>query len=158
MKRVLFICHGNICRSVAAEMIMRKLMEERGIRGVEVSSAATSTEEIGNDIYPPMMRALYDRGVECLPHAARQLRRSDGENYDLLIGMDEENLYAMNRMLPSSCQGKIHLLMEYAEKPGQEIDDPWYTRNFTRAVDEITEGCIGLLAHICPEQRSERNA
>ncbi len=157
MTKILFVCHGNICRSAAAEMIMKDLLQERGIRGVEAASAATSTEEIGNDVYPPMKRALFERGVRCTPHAARQLRAEDGERYDLIIGMDEENLWMMNRMLPASSREKIHLLMEYAGKPGREIDDPWYTRNFARAVEEIAAGCTGLLETICQSQRSERN-
>lgn len=151
MIKILFICHGNICRSAAAEMIMKDLLREKGMKNITVDSAATSTEEIGNDVYPPMKRALFARGVRCLPHAARQLRKSDGEKYDLLIGMDEENLFMMNRMLPSSCREKIHLLMEYAGYPGREIDDPWYTRNFDGAVLEIAEGCRGLLNQISPD-------
>ncbi len=148
MTKILFVCHGNICRSAAAEMILLDLLSERGSRGVTVDSAATSTEEIGNDVYPPMKRALFARGVKCRPHAARQLRASDGEKYDLIIGMDEENMYMMRRMLPAACHGKIHLLMEYAGKPGQEIDDPWYTRNFDRAILDIAEGCRGLLEEL----------
>ena len=148
MTRILFICHGNICRSAAAEMIMKQLLRERNMTGIQVDSAATSREEIGNDIYPPMKRVLTARGIRCEAHAARQLTARDGEEYDLIIGMDQENLIRMSRMLPSEAQGKVHLLMEYAGQPDQEIEDPWYSRRFDRVADQITEGCEGLLEQL----------
>ncbi len=145
MVKILFICHGNICRSAAAEMIMKDLMAEEKRRDLEVASAATSSEEIGNDVYPPMKRALFARGVRCTPHRARRLTAADGVKYDLFVGMDAENLYMMKRILPASVHDRIHLLMEYAGHPGQEIDDPWYTRDFDGAVMQIAAGCRGLL-------------
>ena len=148
MIRILFICHGNICRSAAAEMVMNHLLTERNISNIRVQSAATSREEIGNDVYPPMKRALALKGISCLPHAARQLTALDGERFDLIIGMDQENLYWMRRMLPENAQDKIHLMMEYAGEPDREIDDPWYTRRFDQTVDQICACCEGLLSRL----------
>ena len=148
---LLFICHGNICRSVAAEMIMNKLTREAGLeKQICVSSAAATTEEIGNDIYPPMKRVLLSHGVPCAPHAARLLTRADGEKYDLIIGMDQENLWDMRRILGKQAESRLHLLMEYASAPGREVADPWYTRDFERAYRDILAGCEGLLKSIAP--------
>ena len=127
---------------------MKQLLRERNMTGIQVDSAATSREEIGNDIYPPMKRTLAARGIRCEAHAARQLTARDGEAYDLIIGMDQENLIRMSRILPPEAQGKIHLLMEYAGQPDQEIEDPWYSRRFDRVANQITEGCEGLLEQL----------
>ena len=95
MVKVLFICHGNICRSVAAEMIMRQLLEQNKLSNISADSAAVSSEEIGNDIYPPMKRVLMNHGVKCHAHYARKMQAADYEHYDLLIGMDYDNLRRM---------------------------------------------------------------
>ena len=145
MAKILFICHGNICRSAAAEMVLKRMIREKGIRGIEVDSAAATREEIGNDIYPPMKRALQERGYRCEPHAARQTVRADYDRYDLLIGMDTENLYDMKRIYGGDPDGKISLLRSWAGEPGMEIDDPWYTRDFRGALRQIEEGCKGIL-------------
>lgn len=146
MHRILFICHGNICRSVSAQYILQDLVNRSGCAdGFYIDSAATSTEEIGSLIYPPMRRALAKRGIPIGNHRARQLKRSDYEKYDLFIGMDEENMYYMQRILGSDPGGKIHYLMEFTDHPEEIIDDPWYTRQFDLCADQIEKGCRGLL-------------
>ena len=147
MVKVLFICHGNICRSVAAEMVLRQMVEAEGLTGrVAAASAAATREEIGNDIYPPMRKALVRAGVTCHPHAARQTTREDARQYDCLVGMDEENLNDMRRIYGPEAEGRISLLWDWAGHPGREISDPWYTRNFDGCLQEIITGCRGLLA------------
>ena len=113
-----------------------------------VDSAATSTEEIGNPVYPPMRAALERMRIPVGDHRARQLRREDYDAYELFIGMDEENLYYMKRILGSDPESKIHTLMEYTDRPDELIDDPWYTRKFDDCARQIEEGCEGLLDHI----------
>ena len=148
MIRILFICHGNICRSAAAEVVLRQKLRERRMTDVFVDSAATTREELGNDIYPPMKRVLLAHGVPCEPHAARLLTRADGKAYDLIVGMDAENLRHMRRILGADAEGKLHLLMEYADAPGSEVADPWYTRDFEKAYADVLTGCRGLLAAV----------
>ena len=149
MIRILFICHGNICRSAAAEMVLRQMTEQRrDLPPVQIDSAAATREEIGNDIYPPMKRALQESGYRCEPHAARQTVRADYDRYDYLIGMDTENLYDMRRIYGGDPDGKISLLRAWAGEPGKEIDDPWYTRDFRGALRQIEDGCRGLLQFI----------
>ena len=145
MKRILFVCHGNICRSPMAEMVLKHLLRERGIAGrFEVASAATSTEEIGNPVYPPARRELAAHGVPVEKRGARQIVRGDYDRYDLLIGMDNANIRNMRRMLGSDPEGKIHRLMDFTDRPG-EVADPWYTDNFEATWRDVTEGCRGLL-------------
>jgi len=147
MIKILFVCHGNICRSVSAQYIFQYLVNRRGLAAeFQIDSAATSTEEIGNSIYPPMQAALERRGVPIGTHQARQLKRSDYDAYDLLIGMDEENMFYMKRIFGDDPEGKIHYLMEYSGCPEEIIDDPWYTRKFDSCAARIAEGCDGLLA------------
>ncbi len=145
MIKILFICHGNICRSAAAEMVMKQMAREQHRNDLEIASAAATREEIGNDIYPPMKKALTAAGYRCEYHAARQTTRADYARYDLLIGMDSENLMDMRRIYGGDPEGKITLLRSWAGEPGMEIDDPWYTRDFDGALQQIEEGCRGLL-------------
>ena len=149
--KILFICHGNICRSAAAEVVLKEMAEKAGRHDLEIASAAATREEIGNDIYPPMKKALAAAGYACAPHAARQTTRADYDRWDYLIGMDEENRWDMRRIYGGDPQGKISLLPDWAGKAGQEIDDPWYTRDFSGALREIEEGCRGLLKVIRDE-------
>ena len=148
MLKILFICHGNICRSVAAEMVLKQMARETGRHGLRIASAAATREEIGNDIYPPMKKALLSAGYVCEPHAARQTTRADYKAWDHIIGMDEENMWDMKRIYGGDPEGKLSLLMDWAWKPGREIDDPWYTRNFSGVLRQIEEGCAGLLSQI----------
>ena len=150
MIKILFICHGNICRSAAAEMVLKQMARERGRRDLRIASAAATREEIGNDIYPPMKRALLAAGYECGPHAARQTVRADYRQWDYIIGMDDENMRDMKRIYGGDPEKKLSMLMDWAGKPGREIDDPWYTRDFSGVLRQIEEGCGGLMRSIKP--------
>ena len=145
MIKVLFICHGNICRSPMAEFVMKDLVQKTG-RAAEfsIASAAASTEEIGNPVYPPARRKLAERGISCAGKTARQLRKDDYRAYDLLIGMDGANLRNMTRICGGDPEGKLHLLMDYTDRPG-EVADPWYTGDFEATWRDVEEGCRGLL-------------
>jgi len=148
MKKILFICHGNICRSPMAEMIMKQLVREHGLEGkFSIASAATSTEEIGNPVYPPARSELARQGIPVEKRGARQLTRRDYADYDLLIGMDNANIRNMHRMLGGDPEGKIHRLMDFTARPG-EVSDPWYSDRFDIAYRDICEGCEKLLAYI----------
>jgi len=148
LTKILFICHGNICRSVAAEMVLKQMAREQGRKDLEIASAAATREEIGNDIYPPMKKALQAAGYVCEPHAARQTTRADYSRWDYIIGMDDENMWDMKRIYGGDPEGKLSLLLSWAGKKGQEIDDPWYTRDFSGALRQIEEGCEGLMRSI----------
>ena len=148
MIRILFICHGNICRSVAGEMVLRQKAEEQGITWLRVDSAATTREEIGNDIYPPMKKALQLAGYVCHAHAARQTLRSDYASWDYIIGMDWENMDDLFRIYGGDPSRKLSLLMDWTGKSGQEVEDPWYSRNFRGVLQQIEEGCDGLIQHL----------
>ncbi|MDO4477420.1 MAG: low molecular weight protein-tyrosine-phosphatase [Lachnospiraceae bacterium] len=144
-QRVLFICHGNICRSPAAMFIFRDMLAKQGLEDViTCASAATSTEEIGNPIYPPMERELTRRGIACKGHRARQITRADYDNFDYLVIMDERNARNIMRFYGADPEDKIHTLMSYTGC-NREIADPWYTGDFGKACDDITEGCMALL-------------
>ena len=145
MTKILFICHGNICRSPMAEFVMRDMVNKAGLSDkFEIASAATSTEEIGNSVYPPVKRLLADNGISCYGKTARQLTKKDYDNYDLLIGMDGANYRNINRICGSDKQNKIHLLMDFTGSP-HDVADPWYTRNFDATWNDINEGCKALL-------------
>ena len=148
MIRVLFICHGNICRSPMAEYVMKDLVQKAGLEDqFEIASAATSTEEIGNPVYPPARNKLAQHDISCQGHAARQLRRADYDRWDLLIGMDQANLRNMNRICGGDPEGKIHLLMDYTARPG-EVADPWYTGDFETTWQDVLLGCSQLLQQL----------
>lgn len=143
--RILFVCHGNICRSPMAEFVCRNMAA--GLGGPDwltVASAATSTEEIGRDIHPGTRRKLQEAGVPFSPRAAVQMTRSDYGRYDYLLGMDWRNLANMRRIAGGDPEGKIRLLLEFAGEDG-EIADPWYTGNFEETYEDVVRGCQGLL-------------
>ena len=145
MIKILFICHGNICRSPMAEFVMKKLVRERGMEDqFSIASAATSTEEIGNGVYPPVRSLLAQHGIDCSGKTARQMTKRDYAEYDLLIGMDSANLRNMNRICGGDPEGKIHLLLDYTDRPGN-VADPWYTRDFEATWRDVNEGCRALL-------------
>ena len=145
MIKILFVCHGNICRSPMAEFVMKDLVEKAGLsHQFQIASAATSTEELGNPVYPPARRKLAEHGISCAGKTARQVQRRDYQNYDLLIGMDRANLRNLHRICGGDPDGKLHLLMDYTSRPG-EVADPWYTGNFEATWRDVLEGCQGLL-------------
>ena len=148
MKRILFVCHGNICRSPMAEFVMKDLVKKAGLEGqFHIESAATSTEEIGNPVYPPARRKLAEHSIDCAGKTARQLKNIDYDQYDLLIGMDRANLRNMHRICGGDFAGELHLLMDYTDRPG-DVADPWYTDDFETTWRDVLEGCRGLLEQL----------
>lgn len=145
MVKVLFICHGNICRSPMAEFVMKDLVKKAGLEDrFRIDSAATSTEEIGNGVHYGTRRKLAAEGVPCGEHRARQLTRRDYEDFDLLIGMDSANLRNMRRICGGDPEGKLSLMLDYTGRPG-DVADPWYTGDFDATYRDVLEGCQGLL-------------
>ena len=148
MIRILFVCHGNICRSPLAEFIMKELVKQNGMeKDFYIASAATSTEEIGNPIYPPVRKILDKKGIDYSGKTAIQVRKSDYENYDYLICMDRNNLRNLSRIIGTDIQNKVSLLLDFTNRPA-DVTDPWYTGDFEATLRDVEEGCKGLLEHI----------
>ena len=148
MTRILFVCHGNICRSPMGEYILKDLVERRGLAGAfRITSAAVSREEIGNDVYPPARRCLLSHGIACPRRQAVQLTAADYEKYDWILYMEEYNRPGIRRILPEDPAGKIHRLLDLTKQP-RDVDDPWYTGDFETAYRDIREGCLALLEHL----------
>lgn len=144
-KKILFVCLGNICRSPMAEFVMKKLVADAGLsQQYEIASAATSTDEVGNPVYPPARRKLAEHGISCAGKTARQMTRADYEYYDCIILMEQKNLRQMRAIIPEDTQHKFSLLMDYTDNP-HDVADPWYTGNFDETWDDILAGCKGLL-------------
>lgn len=141
MTKILFVCHGNICRSAMAEYIMKYLSKEAGIE-LEIDSAATSTEEIGNDIYPPAKRKLKEKGIPFSRHHARQVRMSDYSYFDYILCMDFYNLRGLMHRYHDDPDSKIYMLLDRA------VADPWYTDDFETAYNDIYEGCQNWLEKV----------
>ena len=155
MKKVLFVCHGNICRSPMAEAVFRHMLEERGLgERFAVDSAAVSAEEIGNPVYPEANRTLVAHGLPASNHHAWQLTRADYDRYDFFIGMDQENIYRMLQIFGGDSQRKVGLLLAYTEHP-REVEDPWYTGRFDRVFDLITQGCQALLETLLADEAGQ---
>lgn len=148
MIKILFVCHGNICRSPMAEFIMKYLVEERGLSTeFHIASAATSTEEIGSRVHHGTAAILDRLGIDYSEKRARQMTKKDYQDYDMLIGMDEWNMRNMNRIAGGDPEGKLHLLLDFTDRPG-DVADPWYTRNFEVTYRDVMDGCEGLLAYL----------
>ena len=147
-QRILFVCHGNICRSPMAEFVMKDLVGKAGREDdFYIESAATSTEEIGNSVYPPARRKLAEHGISCQGKTARQMTRSDYCRFDLLVGMDTWNIRNMKNICGGDPEGKIVKLMDYTGRPG-DVADPWYTGDFEATWRDVLEGCEGILESI----------
>ncbi|MBQ0037360.1 MAG: low molecular weight phosphotyrosine protein phosphatase [Clostridiales bacterium] len=148
MIKVLFICHGNICRSPMAEFVMKELVRQQGREDeFYIASAATSTEEIGNGVYPPVRKLLRAHGMDCGGKTARQMTAADYDAFDLLIGMDEANVRNMKRICGGDRDGKIKMLLDYTDHPCA-VADPWYTRDFEATWPDVNDGCRGLLRQL----------
>lgn len=148
MHRILFVCHGNICRSPMAEFVMKELISQAGREDdFYIESAATSTEEIGNEVYPPARRKLAEHGIGCKGKTARQMTRRDYDRFDLLIGMDAWNIRNMTRISGGDPEGKIRMLMDFTDRPG-DVADPWYTGNFEATWRDVLEECECLLRQL----------
>ena len=145
MIKVLFICHGNICRSPLAEIVFKKMVEDEGLSyNFLIDSAATSREEIGNPIYPPVRDLLRRRGVSYEPHYARQVTREEMEEFDYIVCMERYNVRNLERLFGHDFNSKISLLLDYTSKPG-DVADPWYSGDFETTWNDVNEGCRGLL-------------
>ena len=168
-KKIVFVCHGNICRSPMAEYVMKDLVRMAGLENeFEITSGAVSREEIGNDIYPPAKRKLHEKGVAFSHHAAHQITAAEFAEQDLIILMDNSNLRLLGRIVPnwedapagaplqeSGIEGKVHLMMEFAAPEKAErkwnipdVADPWYTGDFEQTYQDVLAGCTGLLEQI----------
>ena len=142
MKKILFVCHGNICRSPMAEFVLKDMLKNRG--DVFVASAATSTEELGNGVHPGTAGLLRRKGISTAGKRAVQMTRADYDEYDLIIGMDDWNIRNIRRITGGDPDGKIHKLLEFAGESG-DIADPWYTHDFETTYRDVLRGCEGLM-------------
>ncbi|MBQ3265958.1 MAG: low molecular weight phosphotyrosine protein phosphatase [Ruminococcus sp.] len=152
MVKILFVCHGNICRSPMAEFVMKQYVKEAGLeKQFEIASAATSREELGNPVYPPARRKLTEHGISCSGKTARQMTPADYQYYDYIPIMDRNNRRNIMRIIGSDPEHKVHLLMEYAGRE-RDVADPWYTGDFEATWRDVTEGCRALLEFILDRQ------
>lgn len=148
MIKILFICHGNICRSPMCEFFMKDLVKKAGLEDqFEIASAATSTEELGCSVYPPARRIMAAHGIQCQGKTARQVTRQDYTRYDMLICMDQRNLRNLDRILGGDPEGKVSLLLEHAGQK-RDVADPYYSGDFQATWDDVVEGCTALLKQL----------
>lgn len=146
MHRIIFVCHGNICRSPMAEFIMKELVRTEGLSDrFAISSAAVSREEEGNSIYPPAAAVLRDNGIPFSGHSAHKITPEEATSADMIIIMDHSNEHLIKRIIKPEDYGKVHFMMEFAGKPDQDVADPWYTGNFLRTFKDLDSACRGLL-------------
>ena len=148
MIKVMFVCHGNICRSPMAEFVFRDMVKKAGLdREIYVASSATSREEIGNPVYPPAKRKLKEHGISCEGKRAIQITVDDYKNYDYIIAMESYNIRNMMKIIGIDKDNKVYRLLDFTDNK-KDIDDPWYSGNFDITYDEICEGSRALLKHI----------
>ena len=153
MIKILFVCHGNICRSPMAEYVMKDIVTKRGIADqFDISSAATSTEELGNPVHPGTRTKLKQLGISTTGKYAVQMKRSDYEKYDYIIGMDNWNYRNMLRIVGKDPEKKISLLLDYTDHP-RDVADPWYTGDFDKTYEDILAGCQGCLAFLQQQEK-----
>ena len=146
-QRILFVCHGNICRSPMAELLFKDMVKREGLSDeFEIASAATSSEELGNPVYPPARQKLREHGIDSAGKTAHRITVKDYGHFDLIIGMDSANMHAMQRLFGGDPENKLRLLLHYAGRPGESVADPWYTDDFDAAWNDIYDGCWGLLS------------
>ena len=149
MIKILFICHGNICRSPMCEFVMKDLVAKAGRADqFEIASAATSTEELGNPVHPGTRRELAKHGISCEGKRARQVTRADYDDYDMLICADSNNIRNLRRITGGDPDGKISLVLDHTSHPGRDVDDPWYSGDFETTWNDVSEGCSGLLREL----------
>ncbi len=149
MIKILFICHGNICRSPMCEFVMKDLVNKAGRADqFEIASAATSTEELGNPVHPGTRRELAKHGISCEGKRARQVTRADYDRYDMLICADRNNIRNLRRITGGDPDGKISLVLDHTSRPGRDVDDPWYSGDFESTWNDVTDGCAGLLREL----------
>ena len=157
MNRILFVCHGNICRSPMAEYVLKDMVRKRGMADrFVIDSAATSCEETGNPVYPPARRKLAEKGVPCGGHRARRITKRDYDGYDMIICMDYNNIRNTKRITGGDPENKISMLLDFTDRAGDEVADPWYTGNFDATWRDVVDGCEGLLEHLDREKGSVR--
>ena len=145
MKKILFVCHGNICRSPMAEFILKDMIKKKGMENnFEVASAATSSEEIGNRVYPPARKILAEHGICCDGKTARRITQADYSYYDLIVGMDSANMYNMKRFWNDTDKKIKHILIDFA-KINRDVADPWYTGDFRQTYNDLVLGCKAVL-------------
>ena len=148
MIKVLFVCLGNICRSPMAEYIFKDMVKKKGLeKQFSIASAATSHEEIGNDMHYGTKDKLEEKGIPYAKHKARRIEKQDYEKYDYIIGMEESNIRNIQRIVGNDKDNKIYKLLDFSKNP-RDIADPWYTGNFTVTYQDIVEGCTGFLEYL----------
>ena len=148
MYKILFVCHGNICRSTMCQCVMQDLVNKQGLGNVfEIDSRATSREEIGNPPHHGTVRKMQEVGIPVIPHRATQITWDDYGYYDYIIGMDDWNMRNLHKMLKNDPEGKVYKLLRFADRE-DDIADPWYTGNFDVTYDDVLEGCTALLEYV----------
>ena len=146
MIKIMFVCHGNICRSPMAEFVLRKMAKEKGLsKEFLIASSATSCDELGNCVYPPVRSLLKTKGIDTLGKYSVQLKKSDYEKYDLFIGMDSANIRNMMRIFGSDPDNKIVKMMDFTSRGG-DVADPWYTRDFDQTYNDIYDACKCIIS------------
>ena len=148
MVKILFVCHGNICRSPMAEFVMKDLVRRKGEENeFFIASAATSREELGNGVYPPVKRILNEMGIDCSGKRARQVTKADYAEFDYIVCMDKNNMRNIKYIIESDPENKIFMLLSLTETP-RDVADPWYTGDFDITKDDVLRGCNALYKHI----------